>query len=231
MSKAIQILEKYSPCDVADALLKFGVKSGGFLPNLQRFSTGTKPTVVGKAYTVLYAPLSDSRPAIKDGYIDFIPEESVVVIALTKELQTPNAPFVKVNNALYGGLMSTRANYLGAKGTVVFGRIRDVEEHRDLKYPVFAYGLGIAAPGSVVKVVGVNVPLEIEVNEGEFEVIEPGELISADENGVARIPKDLSIDDLTSYIPNRVEADKLVAQDIKEGKLALPSQKLRRSGL
>ena len=32
--------------------------------------------------------------------------------------------------------MSTRARYLGAAGTVVDGRIRDLQEHRDLEYTV-----------------------------------------------------------------------------------------------
>ena len=32
--------------------------------------------------------------------------------------------------------MSTRARYLGAAGTIVDGRIRDLQEHRDLEYTV-----------------------------------------------------------------------------------------------
>lgn len=41
--------------------------------------------------------------------------------------------------------MSTRAQYLKSNGTVVFGRIRDVDEHRTLNHPVFAYGVGSCA--------------------------------------------------------------------------------------
>lgn len=32
--------------------------------------------------------------------------------------------------------MSMRAQLLGAKGTIVDGRVRDLQEHRDLDYPV-----------------------------------------------------------------------------------------------
>ena len=32
--------------------------------------------------------------------------------------------------------MSKRANYLGAVGTVIDGRLRDLQEHRDIDYPV-----------------------------------------------------------------------------------------------
>lgn len=44
----------------------------------------------------------------------------------------------KLINACYGGLMSTRAKYLGAAGTVIDGRLRDLQEHRNLDYPVSA---------------------------------------------------------------------------------------------
>ena len=39
-------------------------------------------------------------------------------------------------NACYGGLMSTRAQVSGAVGTIIDGRLRDLQEHRDLSYPV-----------------------------------------------------------------------------------------------
>ena len=58
--------------------------------------------------------------------IDFVPSGSIIFIS---------AP-PKIVNAVYGGLMSTRARYLNAAGTIVDGRIRDLQEHRELNYPV-----------------------------------------------------------------------------------------------
>jgi regulator of RNase E activity RraA len=46
-----------------------------------------------------------------------------------------SSPF-KMSNAVYGGLMSTRARARGAVGTVVDGRFRDLDEQRALDYPV-----------------------------------------------------------------------------------------------
>ena len=60
--------------------------------------------------------------------VDQIPKEAVVFISQP-------APHV---NACYGGLMSLRAQILGAKGVVIDGRLRDLQEHRDLKFPVSA---------------------------------------------------------------------------------------------
>src|SRR5205085_2195843 len=42
-------------------------------------------------------------------------------------------------NAIYGGLMSTRAQALGAVGSVIDGRFRDLQEQRELAYPVKSY--------------------------------------------------------------------------------------------
>lgn len=47
--------------------------------------------------------------------------------------------------------MSTRAKYLNAAGTIVDGRIRDLQEHRDLNYPVSpGSGLGMCRNQSQV---------------------------------------------------------------------------------
>jgi len=48
--------------------------------------------------------------------------------------------------------MSNRAKHSGAVGTVVDGRIRDLQEHRDLEYPVFAQDVGTTSPYEVLRV-------------------------------------------------------------------------------
>ena len=42
----------------------------------------------------------------------------------------------KTPNAVYGGLMSARVKASRAVGSVIDGRFRDLQEQRDLKYPV-----------------------------------------------------------------------------------------------
>lgn len=39
-------------------------------------------------------------------------------------------------SACWGGLMSTRARFLGAQGVVIDGNFRDINEHRDMNFPV-----------------------------------------------------------------------------------------------
>lgn len=233
--KLVEILSKYATCDMSDALVKHKNKLGGTLPNLIRYSKNDSgKTMVGKAYTILFAPKDDPRDAISGGYIDKLPEDSILVIATTPNLQKINAPFTKMTNALYGGLMSTRANYLKSNGTVVFGRIRDIDEHLDLKRDVFSYGLGSAAHGPVVKMVGINVPLEILIDgypEPYSEIINPGDIIMGDDNGVVKVADNDELDSILDYIPKRVQADTLVKEDILNGEECTPAQKKRRAGL
>lgn len=233
--KLIDFLSKYATCDMSDALVKYKKKYGGSLPNLKRYSSNAeKKTMVGKAYTVLFAPKDDPREAIGGGYIDKLPEDSILVIATTVNLQKKDAPFTKMTNALYGGLMSTRADYLKSNGTVVFGRVRDIDEHLDLKRDVFSFGLGSAAHGPVVKMVGINVPLEILIDgypEPYIETINPGDIIMGDDNGVVKVSNDEELDLILEYIPKRVQADSLVKEDILNGQECTPAQKKRRAGL
>ena len=48
--------------------------------------------------------------------------------------------------------MSNRAKYSSAVGTVIDGRLRDLQEHRDLDYPVFARDIGTASPQELLRV-------------------------------------------------------------------------------
>ncbi len=87
-------------------------------------------------------PLNASRSTLHEPQIDTLPANSILFIS---------APPGTLN-AVYGGLMSNRAQYLGAAGTIVNGRVRDLQEHRDLDYPVFARDVGTTAPQEVLRV-------------------------------------------------------------------------------
>ena len=230
--EVIKFLSAYTACDVSDALNQQGIVHGGLIPNLvNRSPVLNQASAVGKAYTVLYALKSDPRPAVKQSYIDEVPEDAIVVLGLPLELQLATAPYQRVTNALYGGLMSTRARYRKANGSVILGNIRDLDEHNELKYPVWSYGVGTTANGPVAKVVGINVPLEIKVTSSdpkkdeEILKINPGDYIVADKNGVVKIEDNEKLGEVLDYIPKRVEADTNVSKDIRDGKPAAESQK------
>lgn len=222
-------LVNYGICDISDGLVKLGFKDGGYIPNLT-LQSSVNSVIIGSVYTVLYAAKDDPRPEVKESYIDNLPKDSVLMIGLSPDLQMVNAPYTKVNNALYGGLMSTRANYLQAKGSVILGRIRDLQEHEGLNYPVWSYGVGSTAPTPYLKIVGINVPLEVKVplpiygQSDMIKVIEPNDIVMGDRNGIVTFTPSL-VDQLVEYVPKRVEADTNVANDIQNGRPAKEAQK------
>ncbi|KAK4193263.1 ribonuclease E inhibitor RraA/Dimethylmenaquinone methyltransferase [Podospora australis] len=217
----VKALKDYTTCDVSDALCKLKFPNGGFLSGLTMWSPQRQdgPTkVVGPAYTVEYAPLSDPRPKWPSHYIDSVPAGAVIFVSCP-----PQIP-----NAVYGGLMSTRAQYSGAVGSVIDGRFRDVQEQRDLGYPVFARETGTAPPAELLKVVGVNVPVKLQSEEQrDYMAISPGDYLIGDLNGVVLLPKNLA-ERAVELIPKQVEADEKMAVEIKKGMSFVEASKLFR---
>lgn len=228
MSNHITKLKNFSTCDISDGLLNlYNIANGGFFPNLVRRSGSG--TVVGQAFPVLFGSKNETKDIAEVNYIDHVPEGSILIISMTEDLQMTNAPYTKPTQAMYGGLMSTRAKYLGSSGTVVFGRIRDLEEHKGLNHSVFSYGVGTCAPKAALKPIGYDVPLRIKLSDGTLETIEPGDILVCDDHGMVRIPtKQTDLDKLIKYIEKSIEVDELVSEDINKGKPAKQAQKERR---
>jgi regulator of RNase E activity RraA len=127
--------------------------------------------------------------------------------------------------------MSLRAKKLGAAGVIVDGRVRDLQEHRDLEFPVsdptrlpapvcllpqvFARAAGTTAGGAVCFPSEINVPVKLQSSIQDV-VIRPGDFIVADLDGVVCLPADLA-EEVLSKIPDIVEADKKCAEAIRNG--------------
>ncbi|EXJ70394.1 uncharacterized protein A1O5_06462 [Cladophialophora psammophila CBS 110553] len=204
----VAALRQYTTCDVSDALMKLKHPHGGFLPGLTMWSPERQgeAKLAGPAYTVKYVRKNyENEPKPASHYIDTIPKGAVVFVS------SPPG----IVNAVYGGLMSTRAQASGAAGTVVDGRIRDVQEHRKLGYPVFARDVGTTAPYEVVRVSEINVPLRL-YDDTIDAVVEPGDYIVGDINGVVCLPKAMA-KKVLELIPAQLEADQRVAEDLKNG--------------
>lgn len=229
-SSIINELEQFTTCDVADGLLNmYKIADGGYFPNLTQRSglSGSKSSIAGFTYNVLFAPITDPRPTVN--YVDSIPEGAVLICTLTLPLQASNEPYTRVTQAMFGGLMARRAQYLKSKASVIFGRVRDIPELVDLQYPVFSYGVGACASKLAVKPVEVDVPLEIKTDEQTVQVIHPGDYVLLDSHGMVRIPQSVDMKKLIRYVKKSIEVDELVAQDISNGIHAKLAQSNRRS--
>jgi 4-hydroxy-4-methyl-2-oxoglutarate aldolase len=82
-----------------------------------------------------------------------------------------------------GGLMATAMKYRGLAGAVIDASVRDTPQIRKLQFPVFSRGVVPSTTINHYRVTGVNVPVTcagVRVN--------PGDIITADEDGVAVVP-------------------------------------------
>jgi regulator of RNase E activity RraA len=83
-----------------------------------------------------------------------------------------------------GGLMATAMKYRGFAGAVIDGSVRDTPQIRKLQFPVFSRGVAPSTTINHYRVVGTNIPVTcagVRVN--------PGDIVTADEDGVAIVPR------------------------------------------
>ena len=83
-----------------------------------------------------------------------------------------------------GGLMATAMKYRGFAGAIIDASVRDTPQIRKLQFPVFSRGVAPSTTINHYRVTGVNVPVTcagVRVN--------PGDIITADEDGVAVVPQ------------------------------------------
>jgi 4-hydroxy-4-methyl-2-oxoglutarate aldolase len=86
--------------------------------------------------------------------------------------------------APWGELLSTAARARGAAGVVMDGLTRDVRAIREMKFPVFAGGIGPLDSKGRGKVAAIDVPVEV----GGARVC-PGDLVFGDADGVVVVPR------------------------------------------
>lgn len=112
--------------------------------------------------------------------------------------------------AVCGDLMVSCMDKLGVAGLVVDGTVRDIETLREIGMPVFARGTVCGAgdkegPGEV------NFPIAC----GGV-VVNPGDLVMGDENGVVVVPKD-DIEEAIAGADKKLAAEAKRRKEIAEG--------------
>lgn len=85
----------------------------------------------------------------------------------------------------WGGLLSLGASLNGVRGVVADGVCRDVSEARELGFPVFAKGSIPATARGRLRQISAGEPVAV----GEV-TVHPGDLVFADETGLAVIPRE-----------------------------------------
>ena len=130
--------------------------------------------------------------------------------------------YTGVKNAVWGGLMTAGAQSRGAIGVVIAGRCRDLTEHRDAAFPVFARGHSTLGQSPFTRPSEVNVPVVIASPDATEEDlppvrVEPGDWVVADEDGVVCVPVGQA-EEVVGLAEKGREIDARCMEDIKAGK-------------
>jgi len=171
----LQGLREVEVASVADAMEQlYGQQS--FMSHEMRPLSPAK--FAGPAVTVLMKKEEHKEgSAASQGMLDAIdnaPAGSVYVMVLEN-----GADYAGI-----GGLMATAMKYRGFAGAIVDGSVRDTPQIRKLQFPVFSRGVAPSTTINHYRFAGVNVPVTcagVKVNGGD--------IIVADEDGVAVVPK------------------------------------------
>lgn len=114
--------------------------------------------------------------------------------------------------ALWGGLMSTRARRLGARGAVLGGFHRDTREILQLGFPVFSQGAYAQDQRLRGRVIDFRCAIEFE-NGAQ---VRPGDLVVGDVDGVLTVPRD-HVADILRLALAKVEGEGKVRRMIDAG--------------
>ena len=84
-----------------------------------------------------------------------------------------------------GGLMATAMKFRGLAGAVVDASVRDLPQINRLQFPVFSRGVSPATSINHFRFAGMNIPVTCAGVR-----VSPGDIVAADEDGVAVVPKE-----------------------------------------
>lgn len=113
--------------------------------------------------------------------------------------------------ALWGGLMSARARQCGAAGAVVHGYHRDTNEILGLNFPIASFGSYAQDQGPRGKVLDWRIAIEVD-----GVIVEPGDVIYGDRDGVLVVPK-AAVDDAFAGAFEKVRTENKVLAALKSG--------------
>ena len=87
-------------------------------------------------------------------------------------------------SSIWGELLSTAAAIRGCAGVLVDGMVRDVTRMREMSFPIFARGQSRYDSLNRQRVTDFDLTIELA-----GVVIQPGELIAMDEDGIVLVPQ------------------------------------------
>ncbi|KAK9244534.1 ribonuclease E inhibitor RraA/Dimethylmenaquinone methyltransferase [Lipomyces tetrasporus] len=199
-------LKSFATCDIGDALIKLKYPYGGFLDGITMFSPERQAgstKIFGEAITVKMVDANDTTsPSLSKHFCDYNEAGKIMYIS------QPGGMY----SACWGGLMTTRARYLGSQGVIVDGRFRDVLEQREMGFPVFARSMSILGSNGFTRASQVNVPVQFK----DELWIHPGDFLMGDADGVVVVPV-AQLEAVVQLCTERKQIDDLTFEALRNG--------------
>jgi regulator of RNase E activity RraA len=194
---------------VGDVLDKTGFLHQFLPPSIKPLSAGF--VVIGRAMPVLEADVFEeaadsNNPLMKKPFgIMFEALDSL------KENEVYICSGASPNYALWGGLMSTRAQKLKAAGAVVNGYSRDTSEILNMNFPVFSMGSYAQDQGPRGKVIDYGSSIEF----GGIR-IHPGDIVYGDRDGTVIVPRQAT-EEVFARAIEKARGEKRVKKALESG--------------
>lgn len=182
--KTLKLLRKYDTPTVCNVIELFNVRSrsAGYMDSRIKAAFPEMPPMVGYAAT---ATFRSAAPSSKGAYMRL--QEQVAAFA-----ENPGPPIMVFQDlddpaaaATFGEVMCTTYQAFGAVGLITSGPGRDLDQVRDIGFPVFTNGANCSH--GYCHMPEILVPVRV----GGI-AIDPGDLLHGDCNGVTTIPHDIA---------------------------------------
>jgi regulator of RNase E activity RraA len=198
-------------CDVLDSL---GFPQQSPPVSLQPLSGDV--VLIGRAKTTLWSEMVEPDPSpyeLELEAVDACQPDDVLIAAAGGSTRS----------GIWGELLSTAARNSGCRGAIVDGCVRDVAKMREMRFPVFARATSPYDSKDRQRVTAIDVPVEIA-----GVTFHPGEIVIADIDGVAVIPRSVETQ-VIRRAWDKVHAENEVRSAIENGMKA--TEAYRRFGV
>jgi regulator of RNase E activity RraA len=201
-----ELIERFAAipyvCAISDILDELGLMNQVLPPEIQSICAGQ--SVAGQALTVVGEPTTSIDPAVI-----FVP-----YLRMLGEIRPGHVLVSRSNDSVaahLGELSCETAHFLGARGAVIDGGVRDTAFIRKLGFPVFARYHTPRDIRGRWRMLDFNVPISIGAVS-----VSPGDYVVGDSDGVVVVPQGVA-EEVIDRAEAVVATENLVRKDILRG--------------